>query len=156
MDYRKTLLFGYRSGKNCVGSEEIINKEKLCFLVQFWKKLKRIQRPACRGRTGGESLSSRGRHTASPPTLSGSPPSPGTPAATSFPEKMLEISLHKRKLGGGSGAKPQAVRTMDLILRSIERRLQMQFSMAHKFRLQRLRWYSVIHSKMCKSARHLA
>ena len=40
------------------------------------------------------------------------------------------------------------VRKKDLILRSIERRPQMQFSMAHKFPLWRLRRYSVKHSKM--------
>jgi hypothetical protein len=39
------------------------------------------------------------------------------------------------------------VRKMDLILRSIERRPQMQFSMARRFMLQLLRRYSV---KFCK------
>ncbi len=39
------------------------------------------------------------------------------------------------------------VRKKNLILRSIERRPQMQFSMARKFPLQRLRRYSVKHSK---------
>ncbi len=45
---------------------------------------------------------------------------------------------------------------MNLILRSIERRPQMQFSMARKFKLQQLRRYSVKPSKMCKYAPHLA
>jgi hypothetical protein len=40
------------------------------------------------------------------------------------------------------------VRKMDLILRSIQRRPQMQFSMAHRFKLQLLRRYSVKFSKM--------
>jgi len=48
------------------------------------------------------------------------------------------------------------VRTIDLILRPIERTLQMQFSMARKFPLQPLRLYRVNLSKMCESARHLA
>ncbi len=40
------------------------------------------------------------------------------------------------------------VRKMDLILRSIKRRPQMQFSMARRFKLQLLRRYSVKFSKM--------
>jgi hypothetical protein len=40
------------------------------------------------------------------------------------------------------------VRKMDLILRSIQRRPQMQFSMARRFKLQLLRRYSVKFSKM--------
>jgi hypothetical protein len=40
------------------------------------------------------------------------------------------------------------VRKMDLILRSIGRRLQMQLSMARRLRLQLLRRYSVKFSKM--------
>ncbi len=40
------------------------------------------------------------------------------------------------------------VRKMDLILRPIERRPQMQFSMARRFKLQLLRRYSVKFSKM--------
>jgi hypothetical protein len=40
------------------------------------------------------------------------------------------------------------VRKKDLILRSLERRLQMQFSMARKFPLWPLRRYNVKHSKM--------
>jgi hypothetical protein len=40
------------------------------------------------------------------------------------------------------------VRKMDLILRSIERRPQMQLSMARRFKLQLLRRYSVKFSKM--------
>ncbi len=41
------------------------------------------------------------------------------------------------------------VRKKDLILRSIERRPQMQFSMVCKFPLWRLRRYSVKYSKVC-------
>ncbi len=41
------------------------------------------------------------------------------------------------------------VRKMDPILRSIERRPQMQFSMARRFKLQLLRRYSVKFCKMC-------
>jgi hypothetical protein len=48
------------------------------------------------------------------------------------------------------------VRKMDLILRSIQRRPQMQFSMARKFPLNPLRRYSVMHSEMSKPAPHLA
>ncbi len=44
------------------------------------------------------------------------------------------------------------VRKMDLILRPIERRPQMQFSMARRFKLQLLRRYSVKFSKMHKFA----
>ncbi len=40
------------------------------------------------------------------------------------------------------------VRKMGLILRSLERRPQMQFSMAHKCMLQPLRRYDVKRSKM--------
>jgi hypothetical protein len=40
------------------------------------------------------------------------------------------------------------VRKIDLILRPIERRPQMQFSMASRFKLQLLRRYSVKFSKM--------
>jgi hypothetical protein len=40
------------------------------------------------------------------------------------------------------------VRKIDLILRPLERRPQMQFSMARKFKLQLLRRYSVKISKM--------
>ena len=42
------------------------------------------------------------------------------------------------------------VRKMDLILRSIQRRPQMQFSMARRFKLQLLRRYSVKFPKMRK------
>ncbi len=42
----------------------------------------------------------------------------------------------------------RTVRKKDLILHSIERRPQMQFSMARKFPLWRLRRYSVKHFKM--------
>ncbi len=41
------------------------------------------------------------------------------------------------------------VRKMDLILSPIERRPQMQFSMARRFKLQLLRRYSIKFSKMC-------
>jgi hypothetical protein len=47
--------------------------------------------------------------------------------------------------GGGGG---YTVRKKDLILRSIERRPQMQFSMVCKFPLWRLRRYSVKYSKV--------
>ncbi len=40
------------------------------------------------------------------------------------------------------------VRKMDLILRPIERRPQMQFSMARRFKLQLLRRYSIKFYKM--------
>jgi hypothetical protein len=40
------------------------------------------------------------------------------------------------------------VRKKDLILRSIERMLQMQFSMARKFPLSQLGRYNIKHSKM--------
>ncbi len=43
---------------------------------------------------------------------------------------------------------PCTVRKMDLILRPIERRPQMQFSIARRFKLQLLRRYSVKLSKM--------
>jgi hypothetical protein len=42
----------------------------------------------------------------------------------------------------------RTVRKMDLILRPIERRPQMQFSMARRFKLQLLRRYSVKFYKM--------
>jgi hypothetical protein len=48
------------------------------------------------------------------------------------------------------------VRKMNLILRSLERRPQMQFSMARKFKLRQLRRYGVKPSKMSKYAPHLA
>jgi len=51
---------------------------------------------------------------------------------------------------------PHTVRTIDLILRSIERRPQMQLSIARKFPLRLLRLYRVNHSKMRESTRHLA
>ncbi len=46
-----------------------------------------------------------------------------------------------------SSADPATAAGMDLILRSIERRPQMQFSMARRFMLQLLRRYSL---KFCK------
>ncbi len=48
----------------------------------------------------------------------------------------------------GKSTSNHTVRKKDLILRSIERRPQMQFSIARKFPLWRLRRYSVMHSKM--------
>ncbi len=48
------------------------------------------------------------------------------------------------------------VRKMDPILRSIQRMLQTQLSMARKFMLRLLRRYSVMHSEMCKFVSHLA
>ncbi len=46
------------------------------------------------------------------------------------------------------GRKSHTVRKMDFILRSIERRSQMQFSMVGRFKLQLLRRYSLKFSKM--------
>jgi hypothetical protein len=51
----------------------------------------------------------------------------------------LQTSFRPIVLGGGGGT----VRKMGLILRSIERMLKMQFSMARNFTLQPLRRYDV-------------
>jgi hypothetical protein len=48
------------------------------------------------------------------------------------------------------------VRKMDLLLRCIQRRLQMQLSMARKFTLQPYRRLSVKFYKICNSVSHLA
>jgi hypothetical protein len=54
------------------------------------------------------------------------------------------------------GPKLHTVRKMDPILRSIQRMLQTQRSMARKFMLRQLRRYSVMHSEMCKFVSNLA
>jgi hypothetical protein len=56
--------------------------------------------------------------------------------------KSLTIRALVRSIGG------YTVRKMDLILRSIERMLQTQLSMARRFKLQVLRRYYVKFSKM--------
>jgi hypothetical protein len=56
---------------------------------------------------------------------------------------LTELSLEEEEINGG-----YTVRKMDLILRSIERMLQTQLSMARRFKLQVLRRYNVKFSKM--------
>jgi hypothetical protein len=65
-----------------------------------------------------------------------------------FPPGLLISALRYIQREGGEDSKLYTVRKMDLILRPIERRPQMQFSMAHRFKLQLLRRYSVKFSKM--------
>ena len=55
--------------------------------------------------------------------------------------------LYASTQGGGINGEAHTVRKMDLILRPIERRPQMQFSIARRFKLKLLRRYSV---KFCK------
>ncbi len=66
---------------------------------------------------------------------------------------MYILYLHTGKVREATvdkaGLKYHTVRNMDLILRSIERILQTQLSMARNFKLQVLRRYNVKFSKMC-------
>jgi hypothetical protein len=62
-------------------------------------------------------------------------------------KRMTEIARICSSGFTGCSRKQYTVRKTDLILRSIERRPQMQFSMARRFMLQLLRRYSV---KFCK------
>jgi hypothetical protein len=62
-------------------------------------------------------------------------------------QKVISLRIWERR-GDVLGVILCTVRKMDLILHSIQRRPQMQFPMARRFKLQLLRRYSVKFSKM--------